>query len=173
MSGKYAATLMEVSRRVPIRYATLLEKRKLPGFPPDHAPSGKAKFDVDAIRGWIHDHKSAHNAGSNGNGHGNEREQALIRKKNIEIERDTFKLDVERGRYELKTVVKEQVLTHIGALFRELDKAFKHELPPRVEGLSAGEIAKLNGKRLVELRERLAKHFDTSIANDTNGNGSA
>ncbi len=165
--GKYAATLMEVARRVPIRYATLLEKRKLPGFPPDHSP-GKAKFDVDAIRQWIHAHKSAHNFNNNGNGYsGNEREQALIRKKNIEIERDTFKLDIERGRYELKTVVREQILTHVNALFRELDKAFRHELPPRLEGLSAGEIAKQNGKRLTELRERLAKHFES---NGSNGN---
>ena len=49
----------------------------------------------------------------------------------IAIEREKFKLDVERGKYELKSVVTEAILRNVGTLFRELDKAFKHELPPR------------------------------------------
>jgi DNA-directed RNA polymerase specialized sigma24 family protein len=53
----------------------------------------------------------------------------------------------------------ERVLRNIGTLFRELDKAFKHELPPRLEGASAGEIAKLCGRRLDRLRDRLVKAF--------------
>jgi hypothetical protein len=98
---------------------------------------------------------------SNGNGTGpNARDAAFINKQNIEAEKAQFDLEVKRGRYELKTLIKEQVLTHVGTLFRELDKAFKHELPPRVQGLSAGEIAKLNGRRLDDLRERLVKNFE-------------
>jgi hypothetical protein len=97
----------------------------------------------------------------NGNGSGpNARDAAFINRQNIEAEKAQFDLEVKRGRYELKTVVKEQVLTHVSALFRELDKAFKHELPPRIEGLSAGEIAKQCGRRLDDLRERLVEHFE-------------
>jgi hypothetical protein len=43
---------------------------------------------------------------------------------------------------------------------RELDKALRHELPPRLEGLSAGDIAKLLGRRFDEIRERVAKALE-------------
>jgi hypothetical protein len=155
-----------VSRLVPVRYQTLLEYRKMPDFPPDHSLTGKARYDVDVIRKWIHNKKSAHNFGgrngSNGNGHLNERERALVDKKHIEIERERFKLDVERGKYELKTNVYERQLQNVSSTFRELDKAFKHELPPRLEGESAGAIARICGHKLDELRERLAHSFENN-----------
>ena len=90
----------------------------------------------------------------------------LFKRQNIAAEKEQFDLEVKRGKFELKTVVREQVLTHINTLFRELDKAFKHELPPRVEGLSAGDIAKLCGRRLDGLRERLVKNFEGATATE-------
>jgi hypothetical protein len=148
---------------VPVRYQTLLEYRKMPNFPPDHSPTGKARYDVDVIREWIHRKKSAHNFGGRRNGNGSEplgeREKALVEKKRIEIEREKLKLDVERGKLGSNDKWREAILTNILATFRELDKAFKHELPPRSEGLKAAEIARLNGKRLDDLRERLSKSF--------------
>jgi hypothetical protein len=149
-----------------MRYPTLLEYSKLPGFPPIHSP-GSARYDVEAIIKFVHEKKSAHNfGGRNGkngsNGHLNQREQALVDKKLIEIERERFKLDVERGKYELKSTVHERQLQNVSATFRELDKAFKHELPPRLEGESAGAIAKMCGRKLDELRERLAKSFESN-----------
>ena len=103
----------------------------------------------------------------NGNGSSpNPRDAAFIKRQNIAAEKEQFDLEVKRGKFELKTVVREQVLTHINTLFRELDKAFKHELPPRVEGLSAGDIAKLCGRRLDGLRERLVKNFEGATATE-------
>ena len=96
----------------------------------------------------------------------NPRDAAFIARQNIQAEKEQFDLDVKRGKYELKAKIKEQVLTHVTACFRELDKAFKHELPPRVEGMKAIDIAKINGRRLDDLRERLVKNFES---NGTNG----
>jgi hypothetical protein len=160
MRGKYAATLAEVARRVPCRYQTLLEYRKLPGFPKDHSP-GSAKYDVVAIRQWIHDHKIAHNYGGR-NGEGkvaplNPREQALLEKKNIEIERDRFSLDRERGRYWLKADAAAVINRYAGMLWWELEKALVHELPARDEGLSAGEIAKVHRDRIRAIRANVDK----------------
>jgi hypothetical protein len=47
-------------------------------------------------------------------------------------------------------------MTNFGFFVRELDKMFKHELPPRLEGLTAGQIAKILGGKLDNLRERMA-----------------
>jgi hypothetical protein len=162
--GRYVATKVELAKRCGITHRTLCRYFNERGHPPDHSP-GKARYDVEQWKGWIQGRKSAHNFGNNGNGYApNEREKLLIEKKQIEIERERFKLDVERGKYELKSVMTEAILRNIGALFRELDKAFKHELPPRLEGASAGEIANLCGRRLDELRERLAKSFQNGSA---------
>jgi hypothetical protein len=157
--GRYVATKVELARRCGITHRTLCRYFNERGHPPDHSP-GKARYDVEQWKGWIQGRKSAHNFGKNDNGYApNEREKLLIEKKQIEIERERFKLDVERGKYELKSVITERILKNLGLFVRELDKSFKHELPPRLEGLSAGEIAKVCGRRLDELRERVAKAF--------------
>ena len=97
----------------------------------------------------------------NGNGSKpNPRDAAFIARQNIEAEKAQFDLDVKRGKYVLKSVITECILRNVGLFVRELDKLFKHELPPRLEGLSAGEIGKVCGRRLDELRERLVEHFE-------------
>jgi hypothetical protein len=160
-SGRYAPTKAALSRRLGISYYTLIQRfGKLPDRPRDHSP-GSARYDVEAWHDFIQARKSAHNFGHNGNnGFGpSERDKAIIEQKRIATEREKFKLDVERGKYELKDDVVAAITRNITALFRELDKAFRHELPPRFEGLSAGDIAKMSGRKLNELRERLAQAF--------------
>jgi len=56
------------------------------------------------------------------------------------------------------------VLRSFGMIFCELDKAFKHELPPRSENCGVGEIAKLNGQKLDQTRERTVKMSENEIA---------
>ena len=132
----------------------------------DHPKDFNGKgYNIEQWQGYANENIATWNQRdpfkSNGNGSGpNARDAAFINRQNIQAEKDRFDLEVKRGRYELKTVVREQVLTHISAMFRELDKAFKHELPPRIEGAAAGEIAKICGRRLDDLRERLVESFE-------------
>lgn len=124
------------------------------------------KFADRNISYW--NKRDPHKNGSNGNGATpNPRDAAFIKRQNIAAEKEQFDLDIKRDKYELKSKVREDVLTFVNAMMRELNKAFRHELPPRVEGLKAIEIARLNGKRLDDLRERLVKNFE---GNGSNGN---
>ena len=135
---------MEVSRRVPIRYATLLEKRKLPWFPPDHAPSGKARYDVIAIKAAIHVHKSAHNFGGKNSNRLNEREKAYADRARIAAEREKFKLDIEKAEYIPRIKANNDIEAANTIVRRELYEAFVIELPPRTEMMQATEIRKIN-----------------------------
>jgi hypothetical protein len=90
----------------------------------------------------------------------NLRDEAYIARQEVAAERERFELDVKRGRYELKTAMIERVMTNFGFFVRELEKALRHELPPRLEGLSAGQIAKLLGQKLDDLRERAARAME-------------
>jgi hypothetical protein len=164
--AKNVPTKARLARELGCSYYTLVTRYwNLPGRPKDNSP-GSARYNVQAYRNWIGSFKFAHNFGSGHNGNDgyplNEREKARIEKTNVEIERERFKLDVERGKYELKANVYERQLQNVSSTFRELDKAFKHELPPRLEGESAGAIAKICGRKLDELRERLAHSFESN-----------
>jgi hypothetical protein len=99
----------------------------------------------------------------------NAREQALIRKNEISAERERFKLDIERGKYEEKSVTAERVLRNVTALFKELDKAFRHELPPRLAESSVGEIARILGAKLDEQRQQLYESFNGNGKNGQTG----
>jgi hypothetical protein len=172
--GRYVATKSELAKRCGISYFGLLKNWERTGRPPIHG-NGKARYEVALFQKWINEWKSAHNFGTTVNGQKptfefNEREKALIEKKRIEIARDQLKLDVERGKYMLKSDVADLILRNVSGFVRELDKAFRHEMPPRLEGASAGEIAKLLGRKLDEQRGRLVKAFSE---NGTNGNGTA
>lgn len=103
----------------------------------------------------------------NGNGHQPRSsilllEEAKINRQNIQAEKEQFDLDVKRGRYGRNDKFYESALRNISATFRELDKAFRHELPPRLEGESAGKIARMLGEKLDALRERLTKSFSAN-----------
>ena len=63
---------------------------------------------------------------------------------------------MKREKYELKSNMTERVMTNFGFFIRELDKMLRHELPPRLKGLTAGQIGKLLGSKLDNLRERTA-----------------
>lgn len=146
--GRYAPTKAVAALKLGIRYGTFLDYSKQPDFPKPRA--GAARYDLEAIKRWIEQRKSAHNFGVNGSSgyKPSEREQSIIDKNRIAAEREQFRLDIDRGRYELKSVTGERIEKGFGLLVRELTKAFRHELPPQLEGLTAGEIAKLNNKKL-------------------------
>lgn len=166
--GRYVATKAELAGRLGVSYWTLNSYWERPGRPQDHAP-GKARYEVSQYRDWIGGFKSAHNFGNkknSNNGNGaypvNEREKALIDKKHIEIERDKFKLDVERREYLKRAEINEAISKCNAVVRRELYKAFEYDLPPRVEGLSALHIKKMNRKRLDEVLRGLPKLFANS-----------
>ena len=87
----------------------------------------------------------------------NAREQALIRKNQVAADREQFKLDTERGKYWVRADVAELINRYAGTLWRELEKALVHELPPRDEGLSAGDIAKIHRQRIKAIRSSVDK----------------
>jgi len=167
--SRYCATLSEVARRAPCRYATLLEYRKLPGFPPDHSP-GKAKYDLPKIQDWIRNHKSAHNYGGRRNGENefvNERERGLIEKNRIATEQLRFDLQVRQGEYYQRVAVNRSIDTANAVTKRELYKGAEHELPPRLEGLNASEIKKALRKWLDKCFTNLPKPFQAKL--ESNG----
>ena len=161
--GQYAATKAELAKRLGVSYYTLVSTYwQRPGRPEDHSP-GKARYPVSQYRDWINSFKTAHNFGQkNGNGSYpvNEREKALIEKKQIEIESARFKLDVERREYLRRSEVNESISKYNALVRRELYKAFEYDLPPRIEGLSAMDIKKALRKRLDEILRGLPKTFD-------------
>jgi len=169
--SKYVATKSELAKRLGITPWTLNHNWNRPGRPVDHS-DGKARYDIEKYQSWKRSWISGHNAGTghNNNGNGkhetpfNAKELASIQKKNIDIESAQFDLDVRKGRYELKSKARDAVLRNVGIMFRELDKSMRHELPPRLEGCTATEIAKLIGNKLDTARERIDKAFKDEIA---------
>ena len=160
--ARYARTKIELARALGISYYTLVRSYwHKPGRPRDHSP-GNERYDIQGYKDWISDIKFAHNFGSGQNGNGNgyhmsEREKALLKKREIEIEREQFNLDRERGNYWLKVEGKSTIQRYANALWREIEKVFAHELPPREDGMSAIEIAKLNSERIRDIRGGVGK----------------
>ena len=146
-----------MARRLPCRYATLIEYSKLPGWPKNHS-SGKAKYDIEAIRQFINARKSAHNfGGKNGhNGVFNEREQALMERNKIAVQAARFNLEVKMAEYLPRIKVFRDIDTSDAILIRELKKAFENELPPKLEGLKAAQIRQVMVNKFAEVRRMLA-----------------
>jgi len=86
----------------------------------------------------------------------NVRDEAFIKRQEVATEKEQFELDIKREKYALKSDMTERVMTNFGFFIRELDKALRHEMPPRLEGLTAGQINKMLGNKLDDLRERCA-----------------
>ena len=104
--------------------------------------------------------------GSNGSHSTNPRDKAFIERQNILAEKEQFNLDVQRGRYWLKETARDQIAKVFGIQWRELEKSFVHELPPKLEGMSAGEIAKTLRRKLHEIMEGVRKTLhDTGTGN--------
>jgi hypothetical protein len=134
---------------------------------PDHPRVVPGKgYNIDQWRRYSDENIATWNRRepSKRNGSTNPRDAAFIARQQIEAEKAQFDLDVKRGKYELKAVMAERVMTNFGQYFRDLDKALKHELPPRLEGLSAGQIVKMLGGRADELRERAEKSISNGIS---------
>jgi hypothetical protein len=173
--SRYASTKQELAKKLGISFWTLTRKYwERAGRPADNS-SGSSKYDVRAYRKWISQFKSAHNFGTYNpdrdplQGYSlSPREKALIQKNELAAERERFNLDILHGKYEEKSVMAERVLTNVSTMFRELDKSFRHELPPRLAESSVGEIARILGAKLDEQRQQLYESF-----NDNGKNGQA
>jgi hypothetical protein len=162
--------LMEVARRVPVRYETLLKKRKEPDFPPDHNLSGPERYDVIAIREYLRRKKSAHNAYPIDDYKApplNEREQAYADRAKVAADREKFKLAIEMSEYVPRISANRQIESANAVVRRELRKAMEFELPPRVEMMKAPEIRKI---MVAKFRDIVA-HLPSLITgtNGTNG----
>ena len=81
----------------------------------------------------------------------------MLRKKEIEIEREQFNLDKERGKVWPKEEGKSIIHRFANIFWRELEKIMLHELPPRDDGLSATEIVKIHRARLKTFRSSVEK----------------
>lgn len=101
------------------------------------------------------------------NGHvaTNPRDAAFIKRQLLAAEKEQFDLDVKREKYCLKSETTDRIMKNFGLLVREGDKAFMHELPPRLEGLAAGEIAKVLGRRWSDIREKVARSLESNGSN--------
>jgi hypothetical protein len=158
--------LTQVARLIGCRYQTLLEYRKYPGFPPDRSPSGRAKFDVGAIRAFVHAAKSAHNFGGFHKPVLNEREQAYADRAKLMAEREKFKLAIDMAEYVKRDQANRQIESANAVVRRELRKALEFELPPRVEMMRAPEIRKI----MVQKLKDISAHLPNMIMS-VNGNG--
>ena len=156
--------------RVPVRYATLLEKRKLSGFPPDHSNSGNERYNIDAIRAFIHATRVAHNAGGFHKPVLNEREQAYADRAKSAAERERFKLAIDMAEYVKRDQANRQIESANAVVRRELRKALEFELPPRVEMMRAPEIRKIMVQKLKDISAHLPQQI-MGVNGYGNGNG--
>ena len=139
----------------------------------------RAGFDVEAWRQFARTQITNPNAminrqqrgvGSNGQKYEpfiSERDKSIIEKNKIQARREVFELDVKMGEYIARDAVNQQIDTANGIVISELRKSLGLELPPRLEGLSAGEIKKKLLAKLDSIFERLPRQFERIGINAT------
>jgi hypothetical protein len=160
MTG-FAKNKVELGKLVELSRASLQRYFELPGHP---KPRADGRHDVEAWRAFIQAHRSAPNYASNGNGARYEptpREKALTERAAIEAQRARFRLMVEVGEYLPRQDVCFQVETAHSTVRRELNKKLLHEMPPRLEGLKAGEMKRPLRKLIDALSDHLWNEFQT------------
>lgn len=156
---RYANNKIELAVAVGLSYRRLLDYFRDPNHPEDHSP-GKARYDIEAWGRFIARRVTAHNRGSkNGQYPISEREQLIIERTRIAIEREKFKLGVAKHEYLARHEVNRVIGTANALVRREIDRAISVELPPRLEGLSAMEIKQVLRQKLDEIFASLPKHF--------------
>jgi hypothetical protein len=156
---RYAKNKIELAAAVGLSYRRLLDYFRDPNHPEDHSP-GKARYDIAAWSRFIASRATAHNRGSrNGQYPISEREQLIIQRNRIAIEREKFKLGVAKHEYLARDEVNRAIGTANAAVRREIDRAISVELPPRLEGLSAMEIKKILWQKFDAIFVSLPKRF--------------
>ena len=172
--SRFASTLTEVSRRVPIRYATLIEKRKHPDFPPDHS-TGKNKYDVITIREWLRANRVAHNSSEfeRPKFTPDPRQVAYAERAKAAAEREKFKLDIEMGEYLPRMSVQNQVEAAHHIVRRELVKALEQELPPRVANMNAAAVKAVMRAKLREILSHMSQRIMGGTGSNGNGTNGA
>jgi hypothetical protein len=150
---------IELAAAVSLSYRRLLDYFRDPNHPEDHSP-GKARYDIEAWVSFIASRATAHNRGSkNGQYPISEREQLIIERNRIAIEREKFRLGLAMREYLPRDKVNCAVDTANAVVRREIDRAISVELPPRLEGLSAMEIKKVLRRKFDAIFVSLSKRF--------------
>jgi hypothetical protein len=156
---RYAKNKIELAAAVGLSYRRLLDYFRDPNHPEDHSP-GKARYDIEAWSRFIASRATAYNRGSKNGQHPiSEREQLIIERNRIAIEREKLKLGVLMREYVARNEVNRAIDTANAVVRREIDRAISVELPPRLEGLSALEIKKLLRRKFDAIFVSLPKGF--------------
>ena len=156
---RYAKNKIELAAAVGLSYRRLLDYFRDPNHPEDHSP-GKARYDIEAWGRFIASRATAYNRGSkNGQYPISEREQLIIERNRIAIEREKFKLGVAKREYLPRDEVNRAIGTANAVVRREIDRAISVELPPRLEGLSALEIKRILRRKFDTIFASLPKRF--------------
>jgi hypothetical protein len=156
---RYAKNKIELAAAVGLSYRRLLDYFRDPNHPEDHSP-GKARYDIEAWGSFIASRATAYNRGSkNGQYPISEREQLIIERNRIAIEREKFRLGLAMREYLPRDEVNCAIDTANAVVRREIDRAISVELPPRLEGLSAMEIKKVLRRKFDALFVSLSKRF--------------
>ena len=163
----YAKNKIQLAAAVGLSYRRLLDYFKDPNHPEDHSP-GKARYNIKAWGRFIASRATAYNRGSkNGQYPFSEREQLIIERNRIAIEREKFKLGVAMHEYVPRDEVNRAIGTANAVVRREIDRAISVELPPRLEGLSAMEIKKVLQQKFHEIFVSLPKCLLTRTVTPT------
>jgi hypothetical protein len=156
---RYAKNKIELAAAVGLSYRRLLDYFRDSNQPEDHSP-GKARYDIEAWRRFIASRAVAYNRGSkNGQYPISDREQLIVERTCIAIEREKFRLGVAMREYLARGEVNRVIGTANAVVRREIDRAISVELPPRLEGLSAMEIKKVLRQKFDEIFVSLPKRL--------------
>lgn len=125
-----AKTVVELAAALGVSRRTITNWRKMDGAPEAH-PNGS--HDVVAWRKFMHE---KHLDGSDPG----DEEGLKIRKLLVEIQEREFRLEVRKGEYIRKDIVREAWLSRCGRVVNLLRSKFEKELPPVLSGKDAPSI---------------------------------
>lgn len=125
-----AKTVVELAAALGVSRRTITNWRKMDGAPEAH-PNGS--HDVVAWRKFMHE---KHLDGSDPG----DEEGLKIRKLLVEIQEREFRLEVRKGEYIRKDIVREAWLSRCGRVVNLLRSKFEKELPPVLAGKDAPSI---------------------------------
>lgn len=150
--SRYAKTKWELAKEIGISRPALGRLWKLPNHPQSRPNGGHPidqwkQFSLDNIASYNRREPAGSN-GKNGTHHISPRDAAFIARQTVSSQRESFKLEKEKREYWPRKEVNQVIDTANGVVARELRKAFEQELPPRLEGMAAGEIRKTLARKL-------------------------
>jgi hypothetical protein len=153
----YAKNKSELARAIGVSRPTLYNIWDKPGRPA--VGDGERKYDVAAFKLWAQRVSQVDIPGMEVSA----KDQVKIERENLGIK----KLAVEVGKLTRDLVDRQEVNAAIdtanAVVNRELRKAFEHELPPQLEGLTAHEIQRECRRVLDDILIQLPKHLPGAV----------